>query len=561
MMTANVDRVHLQAQGRYLRLQHQEQTITLNSRQPLALLGRNPANELVVNNGFASRLHARVVWREGRFYLRDQSRNGTFVLTSAGEVYLHDTEVVLEGSGLISLGCPLDQEGTTPIHYSCLDRPAGDAAAATDSTMPELTVGHPRAPKTLPPLLTSAAVPDLNLVAVLESLLDEDVMVVVLGSEGQVCYLSPTCVRLLGFTAQDCLGRDFLGFIHPQDQQRFLDIWTRLQLRDNLESQTLELRVFHRNLNWRVCICRLQHLPEDNAMGGVALHITDISESRPEGQPAADGILLAGRYQLGEVLATGGFSQTFLAQDVLRPGHPHCVVKQLRPNPAAPREMSTARRLFTAEAEILEKLGRHPQIPQLLAYLEEEDTFYLVLDYIHGWPLRDEMERTAAFSEHQIVELLRDVLGILEFIHGQQVIHRDLKPENLIRRAEDGRLVLIDFGSVKRLRTALSGSLRPITISVGTPGYVAPEQILGRPNVTSDLYALGMIALEALTGVAPSQFGEDPFTGEIILPTTVPIPPELEAFLMLLVRRDWQARFPTAREALKALQNLATSMT
>jgi len=95
------------------------------------------------------------------------------------------------------------------------------------------------------------------------------------------------------------------------------------------------------------------------------------------------------------------------------------------------------------EAEILEKLGRHAQIPQLLAYFEEDEEFYLV-EFIKGHCLKNELIIGKHFPDFTVV--LKDILGILAFIHKQGVIHRDIKPGNIIRREQDGRAVLIDFG-------------------------------------------------------------------------------------------------------------------
>jgi len=120
-----------------------------------------------------------------------------------------------------------------------------------------------------------------------------------------------------------------------------------------------------------------------------------------------------------------------------------CVVKQLNLI-FKDREFCKLRRLFRLEAEILEKLGRHAQIPQLLAYFEEDEEFYLVEEFIKGHCLKNELIIGKRFPDFTVVNLLKDILGILAFIHKQGVIHRDIKPGN-IRREQDGRAVLIDW--------------------------------------------------------------------------------------------------------------------
>ncbi len=223
--------------------------------------------------------------------------------------------------------------------------------------------------------------------------------------------------------------------------------------------------------------------------------------------------LLANRYRVCEVLAAGGFGQTYLAEDTQRPGKPRCVVKHLHPARQDPQFMQVARRLFNTEAEILERLGQHPCIPQLLAYFEENREFYLVEEFIPGHPLSQELKPGHKLSEKQVVEILRGVLSVLSFMHQRRIIHRDIKPGNIIRRQEDNRLVLIDFGAVKQMQPTAGEEGN--TVVIGTPGYAAPEQMAGQPNLSSDIYALGIIGLQGLTGVAPKRLKTDPQTGEI----------------------------------------------
>lgn len=215
------------------------------------------------------------------------------------------------------------------------------------------------------------------------------------------------------------------------------------------------------------------------------------------------GQLLDGRYRVVQVLSSGAFGQTYLAADTRRPGHPQCVVKLLRAPGNSFQIVNTAHRLFRQEAEILEKLGRHDQIPLLLAYFEENDHFYLVEEFIPGTPLNKEIIPGKPWQEKQVIKLLLEILEILKFVHEHEVIHRDVNPSNLIRRQPDGQLVLIDFGSVKEVshRIAEENGEKQRTIATGTPSYMPIEQFQGIPQFNSDLYAVGMIAIQALTGI------------------------------------------------------------
>ncbi len=282
------------------------------------------------------------------------------------------------------------------------------------------------------------------------------------------------------------------------------------------------------------------------------------------------GQTLGGRYRLIEELGSGGFGQTYLAQDSHRPGHPWVVVKHLKPRSSDPEVLSVARRLFQREAEILEQLGSHDCIPRLLAYFEQEAEFYLVEEWIEGHTLEqallpgnaDAAEDGQPWTEAEVRVFLQDVLQTLTFVHQQGVIHRDLKPSNLICRQGDNRWVLIDFGAVKQLtqspppQTELADSPSDYTIGIGSPGYMPSEQLGGNPRLNSDLYALGLIALQALSGIPPQKLFHDPLTGELRWHDLASTSAPFTAFLDRLVCYDWRQRFPSAAEALAALQAL-----
>jgi serine/threonine protein kinase len=241
------------------------------------------------------------------------------------------------------------------------------------------------------------------------------------------------------------------------------------------------------------------------------------------------------------------------------PDRPHCVVKQLKPQVSDPDSLQMARRLFDTEARVLYQLGNHDQIPRLLAHFEENEELYLAQELIEGDSLTKEIVKDRPWSESAVVALLQDILGVLAFVHEQNVIHRDIKPSNLIRRDRDRRIVLIDFGAVKQASTQ-SVSVKTgetHTISIGTKGYTPKEQLGGNPRFSSDIYAVGMLAIQALTGTHPKLLREDPVTGEINWHDRAPgVSPELRAMLDRMVRYDFRVRYATAAEALAALQSL-----
>ncbi len=274
------------------------------------------------------------------------------------------------------------------------------------------------------------------------------------------------------------------------------------------------------------------------------------------------GDILDNRYRIIRTLATGGFGQTYLAEDTRRPGNPMCVVKHLTPASSDPRFLKNATRLFLTEAQTLERLGIvHDQIPRLLAYFEENQEFYLVQDWIDGRTLTYELQPGQRWSEIKVYQMFDEVLKILQFIHSFGVIHRDIKPDNLIRRRQDDKLVLVDFGTVKQIRSQIltPGQINAnATIAVGTPGYMPTEQSRGNPRPNSDIYALGIIGIQAVTGLNPTQYQEDNETGEIIWRPWAQISEDLASIITKMVRYHFKDRYQSATEALQALEPLLT---
>ncbi len=276
------------------------------------------------------------------------------------------------------------------------------------------------------------------------------------------------------------------------------------------------------------------------------------------------GKLLKGRYQIVDTLSGGGFCHTYLAKDISIASNPTCVIKQLKPAPNYANYLPTLGELLEREAEALKKLGSDDRIPQLLAHFEEDREFYLVQELIVGHPLTEELHPQQPWSETQVTELLQKVLSILEYIHAQGLIHRDLKPSNLIRREQDNKLVLIDFGSVKQAWTQViteGGKTSTnyafgvgATIIMGTPGYTPPEQERGIPRPNSDIYALGAIAIQAITGLDPTQIPEDPETGELLWQQHAEVSDRLATIISNMVRYHFKERYQSASEVIQALQ-------
>lgn len=213
-------------------------------------------------------------------------------------------------------------------------------------------------------------------------------------------------------------------------------------------------------------------------------------------------LFLKDRYRAQQLIGQGGFGRTFKAVDEYQSNQPLCVIKQFTFGNNNPNIRQTALKLFYEEAKHLESLGKHDRIPELFAYFDIEGQPYLVQQFIDGQDLEKELATEGRFNQHQIRELLLSLLPVLDFLHHHSppVIHRDLKPANIVRRRSDRELVLVDFGAAKQ---ATQTMLAKTGTTIGSPEYVAPEQVRGKPTFASDIYSLGVTCIFLLTQVSP----------------------------------------------------------
>jgi serine/threonine protein kinase len=268
-------------------------------------------------------------------------------------------------------------------------------------------------------------------------------------------------------------------------------------------------------------------------------------------------LLLGDRYGAQKIIGQGGFGRTFLAIDEYKPSKPPCVIKQFYPQFQGPSSIQKAAELFELEAVRLEQLGKHSQIPDLLAYFSQDGRQYLVQEFIDGENLAEALESKGYFSETQIRDLLNNLLPVFEFIHSRQVIHRDIKPENIILR-QDGQLVLVDFGAAKY---ATQTALGLTGTRIGTAGYMAPEQANGKPIHASDIYSLGVTCLCLLTEVEPIDLFDDSefeWVWREHLKTSVSS--ELSQILDKMIQPAIKKRYQSATEVLLALGTRSPSI-
>jgi serine/threonine protein kinase len=282
----------------------------------------------------------------------------------------------------------------------------------------------------------------------------------------------------------------------------------------------------------------------------------DILKQTQLGQLCGQGQLFRDRYAILKILGRGGFGITFVAKNMMLPGNPLCVIKQLCPKVSSPKRWQRACDRFEKEAKILGQLGSHSQIPMLLDYFQANGEFYLVQEYVHGSTLAGEIRRTGLKNEAAVKQFLHELLPVLQYVHKHHVIHRDIKPQNLLRCKDDGRVVLIDFGAVKEKLVETSDSEEHKSAStnfVGTMGFAPPEQFSLRPVYASDIYAVGVTCLYLLTGKAPFEFEHDSNTGDICWQKHVDVSDHFAQVLGKMVKVSLSERFQTTNDVICSL--------
>ncbi|MEM9276318.1 MAG: serine/threonine-protein kinase, partial [Cyanobacteria bacterium P01_F01_bin.143] len=273
------------------------------------------------------------------------------------------------------------------------------------------------------------------------------------------------------------------------------------------------------------------------------------------------GDIIGQKYQIVQELGSGGFATTYLAIDTLSEDNRKSVIKQLQPRFNSPSIWENAKLRLETEGAVLRKLGQHAQIPQLLEHFEENEQFYLVLEFLNGSDFSQEIQQKL-LTEVEVISFLQEVLEILDFVHQQGVIHRDIKPSNLIRRSTDQKITLIDFGAVKEIGTTIlqssygSTQANLYTQIIGTPGYMPPEQNNGKPVFSSDIYALGKTAIYALTGYNPVEWEQIEIDEAISWQDNLNISQGLIDLILRMISPNISERFISVSQVIKALNPL-----
>jgi serine/threonine-protein kinase len=269
------------------------------------------------------------------------------------------------------------------------------------------------------------------------------------------------------------------------------------------------------------------------------------------------GKILRNKYQIIDRVKTqGGQATVYYAKDISSSIDKIYILKEFTPNYNDEFHFQVGKRLFEKEAEILQVLGNHSQIPQIFDYFEDRERFYLVQEFIDGDNFQQELEAKKRLTETETIDFLKDILPVLEFVHKNNCIHRDIKPCNLIRNKVDRKIYLIDFGAVKEKiepnNINNKGEFTP-TVNIGTEGYKPLEQSRGRPEFCSDLYALGMVCVQALTGSYPRTLAYDENNNPVWrdrLPNNYKFNPNFLDLIDRMVRCNYRDRYQSAAEIL-----------
>lgn len=252
--------------------------------------------------------------------------------------------------------------------------------------------------------------------------------------------------------------------------------------------------------------------------------------------------ILNNRYLIVKELGYGGFGTTYLAQD-RQNSNSLCAVKKLNADHA---DIKTAKRLFKREADTLLRLQEVPQVPKFIDYFEENNCNYIVEEYIEG--LAVDKLLSQQWNEQDIFRFLWDILSILQLLHEKNIVHRDLKPSNLIQRNKDHKFTIIDFGAVKEL----DPNQKTLGTGIYHQGYTPIEQVQGKPQLNSDIHALGMTAIQLLTKEPPREVIRDPLD-QAISPEARFASSWLIEILNKMVRSNFQERYQSVDQVLRDL--------
>ncbi|MBU1900086.1 serine/threonine protein kinase [Myxococcota bacterium] len=269
--------------------------------------------------------------------------------------------------------------------------------------------------------------------------------------------------------------------------------------------------------------------------------------------------VLDGRVTLLDLIGQGGMGAVYLGEETVAGAARKVAVKFILMDVIGRSEQAEYRARFEREARVMVTL-QHPSAVKLLGFGEVEGDLFMVQEFIDGITLHDLWRREGIMSFERAARLLSPVLRVLNEAHALGLVHRDLKPLNLMVQTfgEDVQTKVLDFGISKLLKGQADGTETRAGLAFGSPSYMAPEQSFGRPEPRSDLYAVGVILYQLITGQRPFEGEDDLQTIMLHRQGVIPtLPPTLSRYQPLIDRalaKAPSARFPSAMAFYEAIQ-------
>jgi len=267
----------------------------------------------------------------------------------------------------------------------------------------------------------------------------------------------------------------------------------------------------------------------------------------------AFGNLLGGRFRVVQTIADDTYGQTYLVEDTVAAEMPRWIAKSFCLINKTNLQLDWARSLFRNQVPKLQQLSdRSADFPKITTYFEQEEEFYIVEEAIDGTRLSDEIVKGRLYNEAELIQFLRQLLSSLHVAHSSNMVHGDICPRNLIRRKNSQHFVLTNFAVLKGIYATAAQK----GVVLGTPSYMPFEQALGNFTPSCDIYALGLTAIQLLTGLHPSQLVRREDLNLLNWQIGSTIRPELARILNRMVKHHPEDRYQTAQEVLYDLDNL-----
>lgn len=284
-----------------------------------------------------------------------------------------------------------------------------------------------------------------------------------------------------------------------------------------------------------------------------------MTESSAKPLPARLADALGDAYTIEGEIGRGGMGVVYRARDERL--QRRVAIKVLPPELAFQQDI---RERFTREAQTAARLS-HPHIVPIHTVGEGQGLVYFVMGYVDGESVAARIRRRGPLPLEEVRRIMKETADALSAAHALSVIHRDIKPDNILLEGTRGRVMVTDFGIAKALSSTSGATLTGVGVAIGTPSFMSPEQAAGERNIDgrSDLYSLGVVAYQMLTGELP--FNAPSVAGILMKQITEPAPdlrkkrPDAPEDLALAVARclekDPESRWPTADALRRALES------